>query len=346
MGFVRSLLLIAMLWPTTSLAGKVQWFEGTLEQALNQAQSEKKHLLIVVHSWGCGPCELFLNEIIEKDEIAAFVNKATVPIKTESGDDHLYFERFKVYGYPTIILTRPDGEEVSRIPYPERIFLPMLRKEIAEGKTIPELQREISNNPDNVELKVSVYKKYLERFSTLAARVALNSIDALHREYFEANKATLLYLLGESLARSDQYDEAIEEFQKVLTFENVDPNIVHAVYYQLAFCYFYQHKYDETFAVLNTGIDKFPESITLHSLYVRFAVRVNKYLDQAVVYGLKLIDLMTVNEEKAWANYLVSTVYYAKEDKANALKYIDEALVLAPGDQDYLEFKKQIEQMP
>jgi thioredoxin-related protein len=95
----------------------IDWYDGTLEQAFTAAKSAGKPIFLYWGAAWCPPCNQLMATVFKQDEFIA-QSRLVVPVyldgdtasAQEAGD------RFAVYGYPTVIVFNPDGQEITRIP--------------------------------------------------------------------------------------------------------------------------------------------------------------------------------------------------------------------------------------
>jgi protein disulfide-isomerase len=94
----------------------IAWREGDVAGALREAKETGKPILL---DWGakwCPPCTV-LQTTIFKD--AAFIRetKAFIPVHLDGDTPQAqqWGDRFKILGYPTLIVLKPDGSELTRL---------------------------------------------------------------------------------------------------------------------------------------------------------------------------------------------------------------------------------------
>jgi thiol-disulfide isomerase/thioredoxin len=99
------------------LPAGIEWYEGDVDAAFAAARAADKPVFLYWGAEWCPPCAQIKSTIFNRRE---FQERARlfVPVyldgDTPSAQKH--GERFGVVGYPTMILFRPDGAEITRLP--------------------------------------------------------------------------------------------------------------------------------------------------------------------------------------------------------------------------------------
>jgi len=95
----------------------IDWFDGGVDAAFAAARTADKPVFLYWGAEWCPPCAQIKTTIFSKREFQQR-SRLFVPVYLD-GDTpsaQKYGERFGVVGYPTMILFKPDGTEITRLP--------------------------------------------------------------------------------------------------------------------------------------------------------------------------------------------------------------------------------------
>ncbi|HEX9207991.1 MAG TPA: thioredoxin family protein [Steroidobacteraceae bacterium] len=103
--------------PDAHLPAGIAWFDGGVDAAFAAAKAANKPVFLYWGAEWCPPCARVKSTIFNKREFQER-SRLFVPVyldgDTPSAQKH--GEHFGVVGYPTMILFRPDGTEITRLP--------------------------------------------------------------------------------------------------------------------------------------------------------------------------------------------------------------------------------------
>lgn len=95
----------------------IDWFDGTVDEAFAEAAREDKPVFLYWGAVWCPPCHAINNTVFKSP---AFIERSRlfVPVYLDGDTPNAQSagERFRVRGYPTMIVFDARGEELTRIP--------------------------------------------------------------------------------------------------------------------------------------------------------------------------------------------------------------------------------------
>ena len=107
----------------TAFASTLEGWSTDLDKAFEQAKAEKKHVLVeFTGSDWCPPCIAMRKNVFSKKDFVDAASKKFILVELDfpKGDKALkeknqpLAEKYKIEGFPTVILFTPEGKEFTR----------------------------------------------------------------------------------------------------------------------------------------------------------------------------------------------------------------------------------------
>ena len=103
--------------PSTNVAWLAAAADADIERAFAQARSEKKPVLLYWGATWCPPCNQLKATLFNRQDFAELSRHfVAVHVDGDRPGAQKLGSRFKVSGYPTVVLFGPDGQEITRLP--------------------------------------------------------------------------------------------------------------------------------------------------------------------------------------------------------------------------------------
>ncbi|HVP35970.1 MAG TPA: tetratricopeptide repeat protein [Terriglobales bacterium] len=140
--------------------------------------------------------------------------------KANAEKDTALADKYKVNGYPTIILANSSGLEIDRIvgyaPAPE--FIHDIKGYLKGEGTLADYENKVKKNPNDLNLWFTLGEKYQYRRSFDLAVDAFNKVVSLDPKDTSEKASEALYDIGMLYMgrKVNKYDKAIEAFQQVV----------------------------------------------------------------------------------------------------------------------------------
>lgn len=107
---------------TTFLVGfssfaQTKWFDGTWEQAFEEAKKQNKYLFIDCYTDWCGWCKVADEKTFPSEDVASVLNTNFISVKVdmERGTGVALGARYRVLGYPSYLMFTPEGKLAGKM---------------------------------------------------------------------------------------------------------------------------------------------------------------------------------------------------------------------------------------
>lgn len=103
--------------PTAAAANQIAWFDGSVDEAFDEAALQHKPLFLYWGAVWCPPCNELKRTIFQRPEFVART-RDFVPVYLDGDSERAqrWGEYFAIVGYPTVVILAPDRRELTRIP--------------------------------------------------------------------------------------------------------------------------------------------------------------------------------------------------------------------------------------
>jgi len=128
--------------PSTQVAWLPAAAPAAVERAFTQARAQGKPLLLYWGATWCPPCNQLKATLFNRQDFAALSQSfVAVHVDGDRPGAQKLGQQFKVSGYPTLVLFRPDGGELMRLPGEADAaqVMELLQQGLAGGRPVREL---------------------------------------------------------------------------------------------------------------------------------------------------------------------------------------------------------------
>jgi thioredoxin-like negative regulator of GroEL len=147
---------------TTEEHGKLDWFQGSFEEALAQAKTSNKLVFVDFWTTWCGWCKKLNQDTFSDDSVVALMKDfVCVSMDAESTPGRPLARRFHVKGFPALILLAADGtpeDAISGYLPPDKFKQEIRRIRSGQG-TVGEFRKQVAADRTDLEARYRLAQK-------------------------------------------------------------------------------------------------------------------------------------------------------------------------------------------
>ncbi len=167
--------LVSLLVSVQAFGEGINFFHGTWQDALIQAQEEGKIVFVDAYTTWCGPCKRMAKNVFTRNEVGDFFNKNFISIKVdmEKTNGREFGAKYPVSAYPTLFFLEPNGKIIKKSVGGKQVTqLIELGQEIVSNFDYAAVEREAYENGDRSFDTVLAYIKGMNKSGKSSLKVA------------------------------------------------------------------------------------------------------------------------------------------------------------------------------
>lgn len=195
---------------------EIEW-ASSLEEAFQLASENDQPIIAEFWSDGCTWCERLEDSTFTHQSVIDLSTKM-VFVKAEGKKDTITRERYKIAGFPTVILMNSSGEEIDRIFgfLPPKEFVSTIQDYLKGKNTLGDLKRRFEADPKDALLAFRLADKYEGRRMYEEASSYYSKVMDLDPMNEKGNSDDALFNLGWLKVREKEYLKAVDAFNHYL----------------------------------------------------------------------------------------------------------------------------------
>jgi TolA-binding protein len=250
------------------------------------------------------------------DSVVALANEI-VFVKVNAEKDTAMAHKYGVAGFPTIVMTKPDGAEIDRIygyaGPPE--FIKTVRDFQAGRNTLDDYLHR-ADSAATPALYALIADKYVGRKKFAEAETYYDKILAMDPQNEKGYSDSALYSLGDMKIRAKQYDSAKAEYRTLMEKYPESPLADDALF-GIAVASRRAEKYDDAINGFKMFMSAYPQSELVPDAALYISICTEKKGDTATalqMYERYLVDFPT-SSDTTWVKGQIERIKNPPADK-------------------------------
>lgn len=258
---------------------EISFFQGTWDQALQEATTQKKPLFIDAYATWCGPCKYMDKNVFTDANVANYFNEKFISYKLDVDQEGEIAQKYEITAMPTYLFLDASGEVIYRqtgamgaedfMEMAQTAYeLPELDKRYKAGERDPEFIVKyllVNKESDNEELQ-AVADEYFENASE-EALLTENGLKLMTYYVTDPDSKAFQFYLKNYNQYTEKFGDLAAEVAYNITYAYLEDNIRLAVENSDAS---YIEKFEQFILKLNPAIPT-PQAEEIVSLtYIQF----------------------------------------------------------------------------
>ena len=207
----------------------IRFFQGSFQQALNEAKKQHKPLFVDFYAQWCGPCKRMAKTIFTQDSIGKYFNEKfiSIQIDAEKPENVAIAKQYKIEAFPTLAFIANDGKAISISVGAMGANELLEAGKTAAGDVIgfKELYEQYRANPSDLDIQQKVLQqapKFLMAQEGMDAEKWVVRIRKMFSAYIQAKLGPSLINRTDYLIITQLGGDDIEQQQKIADFINTN----------------------------------------------------------------------------------------------------------------------------
>ncbi len=337
MKLLKLAMVALVVFTGTAFASEVEWLEGqTWDEIIAMAQEQDTHIVIDFYATWCGPCKMLDSQVYNvPDVVQTMSSLINFKVDVDKEEYKELTKLFKVSAMPTVVVCRKDGSEIDRFLgfRPAPIFLSTLKDYLAEKNTYADVTARLEKDPDNPELLLLAAEKYSDKSMQSEAKAALQRVLELDPDNEGGFLEQALPSLGFTEAMSGNLPVAIELLERsVLLIDEPEGKV--EILGLLGQMYGQIGETEKQVSAMEKVVELAPENPQALNGAAWSMAEAGKNLEKATDLAMKAVVL---SGEDPNIMDTLAEIYFKRDMKEDAIKWIEKAIMKDPGNQYFKE---------
>ncbi|MDR0544408.1 MAG: thioredoxin family protein [Odoribacteraceae bacterium] len=147
-----------------ALATGVYWESLTLQEALDKAKAENKHVFMDCYTTWCGPCAYMAKTVFTRPEVGEYFNEHFINVKydMEEGEGIETAKQYNISSYPTFVILRPDGSVQHKIIGSSEDIVAAAKKGLDDAHATGTLDRKYAGGNRDKDFLISYFEQLVD----------------------------------------------------------------------------------------------------------------------------------------------------------------------------------------